>query len=230
MVGRWCCHLTDQFVLLSFRHIYRGLSLHPLEVAESLPAGSGEDWFCWRALNRLDTGLGRAKTVMSRWGYRDDAQSVDCDCDRRWRTSSSSCRLPNDLCTSDDLTTVTERAKACACKWKKIVWRTRPEEITSTRKPVLARAPSNFTKTGFSESCRLRNKQNILDLLDLQVCGHPAKYIMCRLANKFIKRFDVVRNEHKTSTITLWQIMYDILKLLLYATLTVFKLFFKLTP
>ena len=24
-----------------------------LEVAESLPAGSGEDWLCWRALNRL---------------------------------------------------------------------------------------------------------------------------------------------------------------------------------
>ena len=40
-----------------------------LEVAESLPAGSGEDCLCWRALNRL-----------RRWGYLDDAQSVDCDC------------------------------------------------------------------------------------------------------------------------------------------------------
>ena len=39
-----------------------------LEVAESLPAGSGEDWLCWRALNRLRTGVGRAKTVMWRWG------------------------------------------------------------------------------------------------------------------------------------------------------------------
>ena len=26
-----------------------------LEVAESLPVGSGEDWLCWRALNRLRT-------------------------------------------------------------------------------------------------------------------------------------------------------------------------------
>ena len=52
-----------------------------LEVAESLPDGSGEDWLCWRALNRLRTGVGRAKTVMRRWGYLDDAQSVDCDCE-----------------------------------------------------------------------------------------------------------------------------------------------------
>ena len=37
-----------------------------LEVAESLPAGSGEDWLCWRALNRLRTRVGRAKTVMRR--------------------------------------------------------------------------------------------------------------------------------------------------------------------
>ena len=52
-----------------------------LEVAESLPAGSGED---------LRTGVGRAKTVMRRWGYLDDAQSVDCYCGShiRWPTSS----------------------------------------------------------------------------------------------------------------------------------------------
>ena len=34
-----------------------------LEVAESLQAGSEEDWLCWRTLNRLRTGVGRAKTV-----------------------------------------------------------------------------------------------------------------------------------------------------------------------
>ena len=47
-----------------------------LEVAESLPAGSREDWLCWRALYRLRTGVGRAKTSMRRWGYLDDAHAV----------------------------------------------------------------------------------------------------------------------------------------------------------
>ena len=82
------------------------------KVAESLPAGSGEDWVCWRALNRLRTGVGRAKTVMRRWGYLDDAQSVDCDCgEPQTMAHLLSCRLLDEACTADDLATVTERAK-----------------------------------------------------------------------------------------------------------------------
>ena len=93
-----------------------------LEVAESLPAGSGEDWLCWRALNRLRTGVGRAKTVMRRWGYLDDAQSVDCDCgEPQTMAHLLSCRLLDEACTAEDLATVTERAMACARKWEKIV-------------------------------------------------------------------------------------------------------------
>ena len=100
-----------------------------LEVAESLPAGSGEDWLCWRAVNRLRTGVGRAKTVMRRWGYLDDAQSVDCDCgEPQTMAHLLSCRLLDEVCTADDLATVTERAKACARKWEKIVWRTRKKK------------------------------------------------------------------------------------------------------
>ena len=76
-----------------------------LEVAESVPAGSGEDWLCWRSLNRLRTGVGRAKTVMRRWGYLDDAQSVDCDCgEPPTMAHLISCRL---LDGTDDLATVT---------------------------------------------------------------------------------------------------------------------------
>ena len=93
-----------------------------LEVAESLPAGSEEDWLCWRALNRLRTGVGRAKTVMRRCGYLDNAQSVDCDCgEPHTMAHLLSCRLLDEACTADDLATVTERTKACARKWEKFV-------------------------------------------------------------------------------------------------------------
>ena len=93
-----------------------------LEVAESLPAGSGEDWLCWRAINRLRTGVGRAKTTMRRWGYLNDAQSVEFDCgEPQTMTHLLSCRLLDEACTADDLATLTERAKACARKWENIV-------------------------------------------------------------------------------------------------------------
>ena len=68
-----------------------------LEVAESLPAGSGEDWLCWRAINRA--GVGRAKTTMRRWGYLVDAQSVDCDCgEPQTMAHLLSCRLLDEAC------------------------------------------------------------------------------------------------------------------------------------
>ena len=90
-----------------------------LEVAEFVSAGSGEDWLFWLALNRLRTGVGRAKTVMRRWGYLDDAQWVDCDCgEPQTMAHLLSCRLLDEDCTADDLATVTERAMACARKWE----------------------------------------------------------------------------------------------------------------
>ena len=93
-----------------------------LEVAESLPAGSGEDWLCWRAIDRLLTGVGRAKTAMRRCDSLDDAQSVDCDCGNpQTMAHLLSCRLLDEACMDDDLATVTERANACTRKWEKIV-------------------------------------------------------------------------------------------------------------
>ena len=83
----------------------------------------------WRGLALLATGVGRAKTVMRRWGYLDDAQSVDCDCgEPHTMAHLLSCRLLDEACTPDDLATVTERAKACARKWEKIVRRTRKKK------------------------------------------------------------------------------------------------------
>ena len=75
-----------------------------LEVAKSLTVGFGVHWLCWRALNRLRTGLGRAKTVMMRWGYLNVAQSVDCDCgEPQTMAHLLSCRLLDEACTADDL-------------------------------------------------------------------------------------------------------------------------------
>ena len=98
-------------------------------MAESLPAGSGEDWLGCRALNRRRTAVGRAKSMMMRWGYLDDAQSVDCDCgEPQTMAHLLSCRLLDEACTADDLATVTERAKACTRKWEKIAWSTRQKK------------------------------------------------------------------------------------------------------
>ena len=49
-------------------------------------------------------------------------QAVDCDCgEPQTMAHLLSCRLLDESCTADDLATVTERAKACARKWEKIV-------------------------------------------------------------------------------------------------------------
>ena len=70
----------------------------------------------------LRTGVGRAKTMMRRWGYLDDAQSVDCDCgEPQTMAHLLSCRLLDEARMADDLATMTERAKACARKWENIV-------------------------------------------------------------------------------------------------------------
>ena len=80
-------------------------------MAASLPAGSGEDWLCWRALNRLRTGVGHAETVMGRWGYLDDAQSVDCDCgEPHTMAHLPSCRLLGEAGMADDLPGHSDRA------------------------------------------------------------------------------------------------------------------------
>ena len=103
--------------------------------------------------------LGRAKTVMRRWGCLDDAQSVDCDCgEPQTMAHLLSCRLLDEACTADDLATVTEWAKACARKWDKIVWRTRkkkkiflltlcgtpPAQHWSSSRPISRAIPSIF--------------------------------------------------------------------------------------
>ena len=75
-----------------------------LEVAESLPAGSGNDWLCWRAIKPTAHRGVPCKTVMRRWGYLDDTQSLDCDCGEPQTTARLlSCRLLDEACSADDL-------------------------------------------------------------------------------------------------------------------------------
>ena len=60
--------------------------------------------------------------IINKYSCLDDAKSVHCD---SWEPQAMahllSCRLLDEACTADDQTTVTERAKACARKWEKIV-------------------------------------------------------------------------------------------------------------
>ena len=59
---------------------------------------------------------------MRRWGFLDDAQSVDCDCgEPQTMAHLLSCRLLDEACAADDVAAVTERAKACARKWENIM-------------------------------------------------------------------------------------------------------------
>ena len=116
-----------------------------------------------------------AKTVMRRWGYLDDAQSVDCDCgEPQTMAHFLSCRLLDEACTADDLATVTERAKACARKWEKIVWRTRKKN--STGRNVL-----NYWSVCWSET-ELRNTHKaIIDSIrrTAQLVSSPASFSIC---------------------------------------------------
>ena len=52
----------------------------------------------------MRTGVGRAKTVMMRWGYLDDAQSVDCDYrygEPQTMAYLLACRLLDEECTAE---------------------------------------------------------------------------------------------------------------------------------
>ena len=89
---------------------------------------------------------------MRRWGYLDDAQSVDCDCGEPQNMAHLlSCRLLDEACTADDLATVTERAKACAHKWEKIVWRTRKKKKnkSTTHTDLYTKSMSQFQTTEY---------------------------------------------------------------------------------
>ena len=56
-----------------------------------------------------------------------------------------SCRLLDEACTADDMATVTVRAKACARKWEKIVWRTRKKKKKQSLSLTSSSTPRSYT-------------------------------------------------------------------------------------
>ena len=62
------------------------------------------DWILLVVCGRCTSGVGRAKTVLMRWGYLDDAHSVDYDCgEPHTMAHLLSCRLLDEACTADDI-------------------------------------------------------------------------------------------------------------------------------
>ena len=124
-----------------------------LEVAESLPAGSGEDWLCWRAINRLRTGVGHAKTMMRRWGYLDDAQSVDCDCgEPQTMAHLLSCRLLGEACTAEDL--APQVGEHCVKDTKEEEECLECPSLDRVTRPVSSTVVQQFVRSCVSQFCR----------------------------------------------------------------------------
>ena len=92
-----------------------------LDPAEALPEVFYQPWQYWLSLNRLLTGIGRAKPTMRRRGYIDNTQYVTCGCgEPQTMAHLIYSRLLDESCSLEDLITVKERTKACAKKWQYI--------------------------------------------------------------------------------------------------------------
>ena len=144
MAGCWCCHLADQFVLLSFRHIgayhyihWRWPSLCRLDLERTGSVGElltdcAQGW----AMRKQWRGDGAISTTPSRW-------IATAGSDRRLPTSSPASTI-RDLYGwrpghSDRPGKGMRQQVGENCAKD-----TTEEEITSTHKPVLARAPSSI--------------------------------------------------------------------------------------
>ena len=72
------------------------------ESAVYLPAGSEQPLPRWRSMNRLCTGVYRAKTMMMRWGNIENTQSINCDCgEPQTMAHLLCCRLLDKPCSSE---------------------------------------------------------------------------------------------------------------------------------
>ena len=94
------------------------LSFNP---KESLPPGSSEAWPTWSSLNRLRTGTGRCKSLMQKWGFNEDEQTM-CECgDEQTMKHLLVCPILPQPCTHEDLEELNPRARSCAQHWAGVV-------------------------------------------------------------------------------------------------------------
>ena len=70
---------------------------------ESLPPGSSETWPTWSSLNRLRTGTGRCKSLMQKWGFNEDGQTMRECGDEQTMKHLLVCPVMPQPCTNDDL-------------------------------------------------------------------------------------------------------------------------------
>ena len=70
---------------------------------ESLPPGSSEAWPTWSSLNRLRTGTGRCKSLIQKWGFKEDGRTT-CECgDEQTMKHPLVCPILPQPCTHEDL-------------------------------------------------------------------------------------------------------------------------------
>ena len=88
---------------------------------ESLPPGSSEAWPTWSSLNRLRTGTGRCKSLIQKWGFKEDGRTT-CECgDEQTMKHLLVCPILPQPCTHEDLEEFNPRARSCAQHWAGVV-------------------------------------------------------------------------------------------------------------
>lgn len=89
-----------------------------LKASEALPPGADTNYAVWKCLNRIRSGVGRAKATLAKWGYLNDGDVV-CDCGIEPQTMQHLliCPLLEQPCTASDLAEFNEKGQQCVQLW-----------------------------------------------------------------------------------------------------------------
>ena len=81
-----------------------------LKASETLPPGADTNYAMWKCLNRLRSGVGRAKATLAKWGHLNNGDTV-CDCGTEPQTMQHLliCPLLEQPCTASDLAELMRR-------------------------------------------------------------------------------------------------------------------------